>query len=68
MKKNVGSIDKIIRYILAVLFVVLYFTHVVNGTLGIILLILAVVFVATALMGFCPIWWAVKVNTGKKTE
>jgi len=66
MKKNVGSIDKIVRYLLAVIIAVLYFTHVITGTLGIILLALAVVFVVTALLGFCPIWWSVKLSTLKK--
>ena len=66
MKKNVGSIDKIVRYLLALIIVVLYFTHVITGTLGIILLALAVVFVVTALLGFCPIWWSVKLSTLKK--
>jgi len=52
--------------LLAVIIAVLYFTHVITGTLGIILLGLAVVFVVTALLGFCPIWWSVKLSTLKK--
>jgi hypothetical protein len=68
MKKNVGSIDKIVRYLLAVILVVLYFTHVITGLIGIIGLVLAVVFVLTALIGFCPIWWTIKVNTSKKKD
>jgi len=67
MKKNVGSIDKVIRYVLALLFVVLYFTNVVSGTLGIVLLVLAAVFVFTAAIGFCPIHYVLKINTTKKT-
>jgi len=56
MKKNMGSADKIIRLILAVLFAVLYFTGVVKGTLGVILLILAAVFIVTSLVSFCPLY------------
>jgi len=66
MKKNVGSTDQIVRYVLALLFVVLYFTGVVSGTLGIVLLVLAVVFAVTAYLNFCPIWLALKVNTQGK--
>lgn len=56
MKKNMGSIDKIIRFVLAAVFVILYFTNVVSGTLGIILLVLAGVFVLTSLLSFCPLY------------
>ena len=66
MKKNMGTIDKVIRILVAVVLAVLYFTHVVEGTFGIILLVLAVVFVLTSLIGFCPLYLPIKLNTGKK--
>ncbi len=66
MKKNMGTIDKVIRIALAVLFVVLFLTHVVSGTLGYILLALAAIFVITSLIGFCPLYLPFKINTGKK--
>jgi hypothetical protein len=66
MKKNMGTIDKVIRILVAVVLAVLYFTHVVEGTLGIILLVLAVVFVLTSLIGFCPLYLPINLNTGKK--
>jgi hypothetical protein len=66
MKANVGTIDKIIRIALAALVAILYFTNVISGTLGIILLVLACVFVLTSLVSFCPIWAAFGVNTSKK--
>jgi hypothetical protein len=68
MKPNVGTVDKIIRIALAVLVAILYFTNVISGTLGIILLVLAAVFVLTSLVSFCPIWAVLGVNTGKKKE
>lgn len=70
MKKNMGSTDKIIRILLAVVAVALYFTNVVTGTLGIILLVLAGVFVATSLISFCPLYPIVGISTNKtqKTE
>jgi di/tricarboxylate transporter len=66
MKKNVGTIDKVIRILIAVTLVVLFFTNVISGTLGIILLVLAVVLVATSLISLCPIWLALGINTQKK--
>jgi uncharacterized MAPEG superfamily protein len=66
MKKNMGTVDKVIRIVLAVVFVVLFLTHVVTGTLGYILLALAAIFVITSLIGFCPLYLPFKINTGKK--
>jgi Protein of unknown function (DUF2892). len=68
MKKNMGTIDKAIRIVIAVVFAILYFTNVVSGTIGIVLLVLAVVFVLTSLISFCPLYLPFKINTGKKTE
>ena len=66
MKANVGTVDKIIRIALAALVAILYFTNVISGTLGIILLVLAGVFVLTSLVSFCPIWAIFGVNTCNK--
>lgn len=66
MKKNMGSIDKVIRMLIAVVFVVLFFAKVVTGTLGIILLVLAAVFVLTSLISFCPLYWPFGISTKKK--
>ncbi|HET8865558.1 MAG TPA: DUF2892 domain-containing protein [Gracilimonas sp.] len=56
MKNNMGSSDKIIRFILAAIFVALYFTGTVTGTWGIVLLALACLFVLTSLISFCPLY------------
>ena len=66
MKKNVGTIDKVIRILVAVVIAVLYFTHVISGTIGIILLVLAGIFVLTSLISFCPIWALLGIKTTKK--
>jgi hypothetical protein len=65
MKKNVGSIDQIIRYLLAALIIVLFIFHVVSGVLGYILLAVAAIFIVTALLNFCPIWWTIGIATNK---
>jgi len=67
MKPNMGTTDKIIRIAIAALVVVLYFTHVISGTLGIVLLALAAVFVLTSLISFCPLYLPFGINTGKKS-
>ena len=56
MKKNMGSADRIIRVIIAAVIVYLYFTNVVSGTLGLILIILAGVFLLTSVVSFCPLY------------
>lgn len=66
MKKNMGSIDKIIRIIVAALFGYLYFTNKVEGTLGIVLLIFGAVFLLTSLVSFCPLYTLFGINTCKK--
>jgi hypothetical protein len=63
MKKNMGKTDKTVRIILAVLIAILYFTNVISGTLGLILLALAAVFVLTSLISFCPLYAPLGINT-----
>lgn len=56
MKKNMGSADRIIRVIVAVVLGVLYFTGVISGVLGIVILVISGIFVATSFISFCPIY------------
>ena len=68
MKKNMGNADRIIRVIIAVIIATLYFTNVITGTLGIVLLALAGVFVLTSLMSFCPLYAPFGLSTCKVKE
>lgn len=68
MKQNMGSTDKAIRLILAALFAVLFFTNVVTGVFGYVLLALGAVFVLTSLVGFCPLYAIVGLNTCPVSE
>ena len=68
MKKNVGSIDKVIRILIALVIIALFFTNIIVGTLGIILLIVAAILILTSLVSFCPIWMLLGLSTGKKEE
>lgn len=63
MKKNMGSTDRVIRIVLAVVFSVLYFTKTVTGTTGLVLLVLGGVFLATSLVSFCPLYRLFGINT-----
>jgi len=67
MTKNMGTVDRIIRFIFAVAVAVLYFTGIISGTLAIILGILAAVFLITSIVGFCPLYAPFKLSTIKKS-
>ena len=56
MKVNMGNADRVIRVLLAAVIAVLFFTNIITGTLGIVLLSLAGVFVLTSLVSFCPLY------------
>jgi hypothetical protein len=68
MTKNMGTADKIVRLLVAALFVILFFTNTVTGTIGIILLVLAAVFVLTSLISSCPLYlpFGLKTTCAKK--
>lgn len=61
-----GTIDKVIRIMVAVVIAVLYFTHIISGTLAIIFLIIAGVFILTSLVSFCPLYTALGIKTTKQ--
>ncbi|MBK9389519.1 MAG: DUF2892 domain-containing protein [Bacteroidetes bacterium] len=66
MKKNMGTIDKVIRILVAVVVVVLWLTNVISGTLAIILLALSAVFIVTSFLSFCPLYIPLGLSTRKK--
>jgi hypothetical protein len=66
MKKNMGTIDIAIRLLIAALVIVLYFTNVISGTIGIILLIFAGVFILTSILSFCPLYLPFGISTRGK--
>jgi hypothetical protein len=65
MKKNMGNTDRIIRFLVAIVIAVLYFTGTVSGTLGIVLLVLAAIFVLTSFVSFCPLYAPFGLSTCK---
>jgi len=68
MKTNMGIIDRVVRIVIALVFIGLYFTNVITGTLAIVLLVLAGVFILTSLISFCPLYWPLGISTGKKNN
>lgn len=70
MKKNMGFADRVIRLTISAGIAVLYFTEVISGTRGIILLVLAGFFVVTSLVRFCPLYFPFGLSTlsGKHAE
>ena len=66
MKKNMGTIDKAIRIMMAVVIAILFFAHVISGTLGIVFMALAAIFVFTSFISFCPLYMPFGLSTNKK--
>ncbi|MGD8538695.1 MAG: DUF2892 domain-containing protein [Candidatus Aminicenantes bacterium] len=66
MKKNMGAADRIIRTILAIVVAILYFTNQITGIAAIILGIIAIIFLLTSFVGFCPLYAPFKISTRKK--
>ena len=63
MSINMGSADRLIRPLLAIVFIALYFTGTVTGTPGIVLLVLAGIFLLTSLVGICPLYRLLGINS-----
>jgi uncharacterized membrane protein len=66
MTKNVGTIDRVIRVVLAIVLGYLYFSGTVTGALGIILLIIGIILLFTGLIGFCALYKPLGISTCKK--
>lgn len=65
MKPNMGTTDRIVRFILAIVVAILYFTGQISGTVGLILGIIAIVFLATSFIGVCPLYLPFGLSTRK---
>lgn len=65
MKANMGTIDRVVRVLAAVVLAVLYFTGKVTGFWGIILLVVAAAFIVTSMASYCPFYEPLKINTKK---
>lgn len=69
MKKNMGSLDKVIRLIAAAIMLIIVFaTNLVSGVTSYILIGLAGIFIFTSFISFCPLYLPFKINTGPKDK
>jgi len=66
MTHNMGILDRTLRTIVALAVVALYFTGRIHGTLGIVLLVFAGIFLLTSFISFCPVYTLLGITTGKK--
>jgi len=68
MKTNISSADRIIRVMIAALTAVLYFTNIVTGTAGIVLMAAGGILLMTSVINFCPIYHVLGISTFRKKE
>jgi len=68
MKKNMGSTDKIIRILIALVIGVLYYTGTISGTTALVLGAFAIIFLITSFISFCPLYLPLGLSTCKKSE
>ena len=66
MKKNMGIVDRTIRLLVGVIIAALYFTNQISGVVAIIMGVLAVIFILSSLMAWCPLYMPIKLSTLKK--
>ena len=66
MKANMGNVDRVLRAIIAAVIAILFFTKVISGTLGTVLLVLEGVFLLTSFISFCPLYLPFGISTRKK--
>ena len=65
MKKNMGNLDRTMRFVIAAALIALYYNGTISGVLGIVLVVLAIVFFLTSFMGFCPLYLPFGIKTCK---
>ena len=65
MKRNVGTLDKVIRIVLALLGGFLLIGGLIQGTLGVVVGVLAAIFLIIAIIGFCPLYTIFGISTKK---
>lgn len=65
MTKNMGTLDRVVRTLIAVAIGVLYFTNVISGTVALVLGIVAVIFLVTSFVSWCPAYLPFKISTRK---
>ena len=65
MKVNESTTDRVIRAVLGIVLLALYFTGTVVGALGIVALVVGAILLLTGVVGFCPLYSLLKIKTNK---
>lgn len=68
MKKNMSGFDRTIRVLAALIIAGLYFAHVISGTLAIVLLAVAAIFIVTSFVAVCPLYSILGISSRKGEE
>ncbi|AEA45495.1 YgaP family membrane protein [Fluviicola taffensis] len=68
MNRNMYSTDRIIRLILSIILVSLYFFGYISGILAIIALVVVIIFMLTSVIGFCPLYKLLGITIKKKSK
>lgn len=68
MKINMGTLDRILRFAIALSIPVLFYLDVITGNWATVLLVLAAVFLITSFIGSCPLYIPFSINTRKKRK
>ena len=68
MKKNMGSVDKVIRFSVAGVILFMYFNQMISGVAAIILMVLAAIFILTSFVSFCPLYFPFGISTIEKRK
>jgi hypothetical protein len=68
MKRNLGNTDKVIRILAAIVVAVLYFGNFISGTIALVFGLIAIIFVITSFINFCPLYGILGINTFKKNK
>lgn len=66
MKKNMGALDKSLRVLVAIIIALLYYLNVITGTLAYVLMGIAIIFLITSFINFCPLYTVLGINTCKR--
>lgn len=65
MTKNMGTVDRVIRLSIVVIIAALYFAGQLSGAVAIVLGVVAVAFLGTSLIGWCPTYVPFGISTRK---
>ena len=66
MTKNMGLVDRVVRILVAAIVAWLYVSGAIGGWLAVVLGVIAVVFVVTSALGYCPGYVPFKISTCRK--